>query len=204
MIRRVVLIFALVSFALSACDKQEQSPDETETTPPTTPPTTPQPAPEEAPKEERNKQEPVAEEGAQWVSSDAYGVRFRVADDWEVAQQNDAISVTSPDGTITVLLVGTESEGLLSAALEAVKQEVEFKDVKLEKDSQTTVNGLPGYTAEGSAVMVKEAGDQEIQFLMNSVRAGEHGVALMVFAEAEMYEARKEELQGLLKTLQRQ
>ena len=102
-----------------------------------------------------------------------------------------------------MLLVGTEGEGVLSTALESIKSEVQFKELKLEKDKQTIINGMPGHSAEGSAVLVKEDGDQGIQFLMAAVQAGEKGVALMVFAEAEMYEARKEEVEGIPKTLQK-
>ena len=147
--------------------------------------------------------EPTEEEGGHWVTSEAYAVKFRVPDDWKINRGDASISATSPDDTITVLLVGTEGDGVLSTALESIKKEVQFKDLKLEKDAQTVVNGMPGHTAAGSAVLVQESGDQEIQFLLNAVQADDKGVALMVFAEAEMYEARKEEVEGITKTLQR-
>lgn len=196
MIRFAVLMLAAV-LALFACDKKEEAPKEEPKTA-----EVPKEAPKEEPKEEPKKEEPV-EEGAQWVASETYGVKFRVPDDWKVTRDGDTINVTSVDGAISVLLVGTESEGLLQAALESIKKEVEFKDVALKKDSQTVVNGMPGYAAQGSAVLVKEGGDQEIEFIMNSVRSGEKGVAMMIFAEAEMYEAKKEEVDGIAKTLQK-
>ncbi len=200
MVRKLLALTVMIALtSLVGCDDKKtddaaKQPDE---------PAKEEPA--EQPKEEEpaEKAEAPEEAGGQWVASDSYGVRFRVPDEWAVNRDGDSLSVTSPDQTITVLLVGTESEGLISAALDSVKEEVSFKDVKLEKDNQTVVNGLPGYAAQGSAVLEKEEGDQEIQFLMNSVQAGDKGVALMIFAEAEMYEARKEEVDGIAKTLQK-
>jgi hypothetical protein len=196
---RLALTTLIAISLLAGCDnkKAEQSKQ------PEEPATAKQAAeePEEKPEQNEEKAEAPDDAGGQWVASEAYGVRFRVPEDWNVKKDGDSVSVTSPDGTISVLLVGTESEGLISAALDSIKEKVAFTDVKLEKDSQTVVNGLPGYTAQGSAVFVKEGGNQEIQFLMNSVQAGDKGVALMIFAEAEMYEARKEEVDGIAKTL---
>lgn len=195
MVRLVLTALIAASLLVGCDDKKTDQPDE---------PTREEPTTEEATKEEpEEKAEAPEDAGGQWVASDAYGVRFRVPDDWGVNRGGDSVSVTSPDQKITVLLVGTESDGLISAALDSIKKEVSFKDVNLEKDNQTVVNGLPGYAAQGSAVLEKEEGDQEIQFLMNSVQAGDKGVALMIFAEAEMYEARKEEVDGIARTLQK-
>lgn len=194
---RLILIL-VIALLLVGC--KEKAPEEAPEAPPATATQTNQAPPEEAPTAEA---EPEELDGTQWVESTTYDVKFRVPDDWEVKTAGDSISVTSPDGTITTLLVGTESEGLLQAALESIKKEVSFKDVNLKKDSQTVLNGLPGYAAQGAAVLVTDEGDQEIEFLMNSVRTGEKGVAMMVFAEAEMYEAKREEVEGISKTLQK-
>lgn len=195
---RVAIVVVVAMLAFVACDEKK---DET-AAPAEAPPTEVEAPEEEAPEEEVEPEEEELAEG-QWVSNDSYGVKFRVAEDWNVKKEGDTLSATSADGAITVLLVGTKSEGLLQAALESVKKQVEFKDVNLTKDSQTVVNGLPGYTAQGSAVLVKEGGDQEIEFIMNSVRVGDKGVAMMIFAEAEMYEAKKEEVDGIARTLQK-
>lgn len=194
-LKRALMLILAGSLSV-ACDKPAEKSGETTQTneaPATNNDATPEPA------ETAAAEEPAG----QWVVSESYAVKFRVPDDWKVKKGESSLSATSPDDTITVLLVGTEGEGVLSAALDSIKKEVQFKDMKLEKDAQTVVNGMPGHTAAGSAVLVQEAGDQEIQFLMNAVQAGDKGVALMVFAEAEMYEARKEEVEGLLKTLQK-
>ncbi len=198
--KRVLFVLIVGALALSACEEKKEAPE------PAPPVETVEAEPAEPePKEEPAKEEPAEEamEGMQWVAHDTYGVKFRVPDDWEVKQDGENVSVTSPDSAISVLMVGTESEGLLQTAIESIKKEVTFKDVELKKDSQTVLNGLPGYTAQGSAVLEKEGGDQEIEFIMNSVRTGEKGIAMMVFAEAEMYEAKKEEVQGIAKTLQK-
>lgn len=194
MLKRAMIV--ATSFALlTACDKSAEKPVELAQT-----------AAQTAAQNEQQPEPPqtVAEEApaGQWVESETYGVRFRVPQDWKVSSGEATMSATSPDETITVLLVGTQGDGVLSTALESIKKEVEFKDLKLEKDGQTVLNGLPGHHASGSAVLVQEEGDQGIQFMLNAVQAGDKGVALMVFAEAEMYEARREELIGLSKTLQ--
>lgn len=197
-VRVLVLAVLIAASFVIGCEQKKADDADTKSEEPAT-----KEEPTEEPAEEPDeKAEAPEEEGGQWVESDSYGVRFRVPEEWVVNRDGDSLSVTSPDQTITVLLVGTESEGLISAALDSIKEEVAFTDVKLEKDNQTVVNGLPGYAAQGSAVLVKEGGNQEIQFLMNSVQAGDKGVALMIFAEAEMYEARKEEVDGIAKTLQ--
>ncbi len=194
MLKRAVIIAASLVVA-AACDKK---PTEPEVPPATAAQTAPATAAQTA-----AQPEAVEDEAGQWVGNETYAVKFRVPSDWKVKAGTSSMSATSPDDTITVLLVGTEGEGVLSTALESIKKEVQFKDLKLERDSQTVVNGMPGHAAAGSAVLVQEEGDQEIQFLMNAVQAGDKGVALMVFAEAEMYEARKEEVEGITKTLQR-
>jgi hypothetical protein len=65
----------------------------------------------------------------------------------------------------------------------------------------TVINGLAGYLGSGSAVLVKEEGDQEIQFSAYSLKVGKNAVSLMIFSEAEMYEAQKEMIDGIAQTL---
>lgn len=194
-----VLICAAVLTVAAACDKP------TEPAPTEAPKTAAQAAEvKDAPKPPEPQTQQAAEEAAgKWVGNETYGVKFRVPSDWKVKETEKSLSATSPDDTITVLLVGTGSDGVLTTAVETIKSEVQFKDFKMEKDSQTVLNGMPGHAAQGSAVLVQEGGDQEIQFIMNAVQAGDQGVALMVFAEAEMYEARREEVHGITRTLQR-
>ena len=86
----------------------------------------------------------------------------------------------------------------------AINQEVKIKEMKTDKSQIVVINGLGGFHGAGSAVMVQESGDQEIQFLGYALKTdGEKGVAVMVFAEAEMYEAKKEELEAIAKTIQK-
>lgn len=183
-------LMLLVVASLAACESKPPTPNE----PPPAVTQGAQPE-EEAPAEAED------EEGV-WVGDDTYGVKFRVPDDWKVVTGEKSISVTSPEESITILMLGTDGGGVLTAAINSIKEEVSFKDVKLENDKAVVINGLPGQSAAGTAVQVMEEGDQEIQFLMNAVKVGEKGVALMAFAEAEMYEARLEEVDGIMKTLQ--
>ncbi|MEM1348750.1 MAG: hypothetical protein AAGI01_09360 [Myxococcota bacterium] len=145
------------------------------------------------------------EDGGQWVISTAYGVKFRVPDDWETQIEPDGASATDSDDTTTVVLVGTKSEGLIQAALQEVQKKVKFKDMKLEGAKDVVHNGLPGKEVRGTAVLVKEEEgvDQEIQFIAYNLQidTGSRAVTLMIFSEAEMYEAKREIIEGLAQTL---
>lgn len=147
-----------------------------------------------------------AEEQAsgQWVKSEKYKVKFRVPEDWEIKSTDEAASATSPDDTITVILVGTESEGVFEAAMSSITKQVQIKDIKTESSKMTVVNGFGGFHGRGSAVLVTPNGDQEVQFLGYALRLdAETAVAVMVFAEAEMYEARKEEIESIGRSIQK-
>lgn len=139
----------------------------------------------------------------QWVQSDLYAVRFRVPGDWNVRRTAEAVSATAPDGTTTVLLAGSESDSTIQAAINDLKTEVEFKDINFDNSGLTTINGMPGTRGTGSAVLVEEDGDREIQFLGYAVRVGTNNVTLMVFSDAAMYEAQKDVIDGIAQTLTR-
>jgi len=147
-------------------------------------------------------QEPA--ESGQWAVSAKYGVKFRVPEDWKIKSTDEAISATSPDDTMTIILVGTESEGVFEAAMSSITAQVQIKDIKTEKSQMTVVNGLGGFYGSGSAVLATTDGDQEIQFLGYALRLdAQQAVAMMVFSEAEMYEARKEEIESIARSIQK-
>lgn len=138
---------------------------------------------------------------SQWVTSSDYGVRFRVPADWKVVDAEGGVSATSPDGTTTAVLVGSESESMVESAINELKSHIELKDMKFEKGGLTTINGMPGTRGSGSAVLVEPDGDQEIQFIAYVLRAGQHNITLMIFSQAEMYEAQKDIIDGIAQTL---
>lgn len=151
---------------------------------------------------EKKAPETKAPEGTQWVASATYGVKFRVPDDWNVKKEEDGISATDSDETTTVVLVGSQSTGTIQAAINDVKKKVQFKDAKLDKVSDIVLSGLPGQEVRGTAVIKKQDLDQEIQFIAYNVRVGKKSaVTMMIFSEAEMYEAKREIIEGLAKTL---
>ena len=144
----------------------------------------------------------AASEGGQWVKSDLYGAKFRVPEDWNVSIEADGITATDSDETTTLILVGSESEGMIQSAINDVKAKVKIKDAKFEKSGQVVLNGMPGQNVMGTAVLTKEDGmDQEIQFIAYNVKVGKKAVTMMIFSEAEMYEAKKEIIDGLAQTL---
>lgn len=150
---------------------------------------------------EQEEQKEDEDSDSQWVNSPTYGVKFRVPADWEVVNAEGGVSATAPDGTTTAVLVGTESESLLESAINELKSNIQLKDMKLEKGGLTTVNGMPGTRGTGSAVLVEEEGDQEIQFIAYALRVGKHNITIMIFSQAEMYEAQKDIIDGIAQTL---
>jgi hypothetical protein len=194
--RNIFLCLAVVSLLFSACEKKTE--DGGAVT-----------ASQEAPKTETAAQLPQtaaqepAEEG-QWAVSAKYGVKFHVPEDWKIKSTDEAISATSPDDTMTIILVGTESEGVFEAAMSSISAQIQIKDIQTEKSQMTVVNGLGGFYGSGSAILATANGDQGIQFLGYALRLdAEQAVAMMVFAEAEMYEARKEEIESIARSIQK-
>lgn len=145
----------------------------------------------------------VAEEGGKWVASNSFGVKFRVPEDWVVKLEADGISATDSDETTTLVLVGSESHNMVQAAVQDIQKKVKIKDAKIDKSAQTVLNGFPGQNVRGTAVLEKQDGlDQEIQFIAYNVRIDKDTVVtMMIFSEAEMYEAKREIIEGLAKTL---
>ena len=190
---KTLVMIAMALMLLTACEKKtEETKTETVTK-----------KVEKKPEEKPPKVEEKATSG-QTVGVEAYNVVFTVPEDWKVVRDVSSATATSADGTITAMVVGTESNNMVQIALDNIKEKVQFEDVNLLKSGATVVNGLPGYTAKGTATLVQKSGDkQEIQFLMNSVKVEQKAAALLVFAQAEMYEARKEEIDGMLKTLKK-
>ncbi len=147
----------------------------------------------------------VSEEGGKWVISNPYKVKFRVPEDWVVTIEDDGLSATDSDETTTVVLIGSESQGTIQTAVADVQKKVKIKDAKLQDSTDTVLNGFPAQSVTGTAVLTKgegeEAMDQEIQFIAYNVRVPEGVVTMMIFSDATMYEAKKEIIDGLSKTL---
>lgn len=146
-----------------------------------------------------------AAEGGKWVKSNPYQVKFRVPEDWEVTIEDDGLSATDSDETTTVVLIGSESQGTVQAAVADVQKKVKIKDAKLQDSADTVLNGFPAQSVTGTAVLTKGEGeavmDQEIQFIAYNVRVPKGVVTMMIFSDATMYEAKKETIDGLAKTL---
>lgn len=144
-----------------------------------------------------------AAEGGKWVKVRAYGVKIRVPEDWTVKLDKDGSTITDSDESTTIVIVGSKSAGMVQKALNDVQKRVSIKDMKLEKSDATTLNGMPGQEIRGTAAVTKKDGtDQEIQFIAYNVQTGaESAATLMLFSEAEMYEAKREIIEGLVKTI---
>ena len=143
----------------------------------------------------------LANEGGKWVISNTYGAKFRVPEEWSTTIETDGISATDADDTTTVVLMGAQSDGMIQAAVSDVQKKIKIKDAKFDKTAQVVVNGFPGQSIRGTAVLEKPELDQEIQFIAYNLKMGKGAVTMMIFSEAEMYEAKKETIEGLAQTL---
>lgn len=190
-------------FAMGCDDKQADSNDSADTTASETTTAGETTEDNDTTAEAETTEEGAEEEGGQWVDSQTYGVKFRVPDDWEVVKDAESVSATDADGTTTIVLLGSESEGAFEQAVKDMKEKVEIKEVKVGTSEPTVLNGLAGFKGDGTGVLVKDDMDQEIQFIAYSLRTGEKAISLMIFSEAEMFEAKKELILGVANTLQK-
>lgn len=199
-----LLVLSLVLLAGAGCEsKTDDGKEEAKTEAPA--------AADEAPKGEKAEEVGEAEKGeaaaeaeeaGQWVESDTYGLKFRVPEDWKVVEDDQGVSATDPEGSTTVLLAGSKSQELAKSMLNDMRADLQFKDIKVEKTGPSTINGMPVFKGTGTGVLEKEDMDQEIQFLGYTIkREGDQTATLFIFSEAEMYEAKKDMIDGVAKTL---
>jgi hypothetical protein len=158
-------------------------------------------AEEEAAKKAEEEEKAEEEAAGQWVENELYGIKFRVPDNWKVSKTEEGVSATDADGTTTVLLAGSESTNLGEQMLNDLSADVNFKEVKLEKSGLDTFNGIPGMRGSGTAVMEKKDMDQEIQFLAYSFKLEDKTATMMIFSQAEMYEAKRDMINGIADTV---
>ncbi len=158
---------------------------------------------EEGAAEEGDEEAAAEEEQAgQWVESNTYGLKFRVPEDWKVVKDDQGVSATDAEGSTTVLLAGSKSQELAKSMLNDMRADLQFKDIKVEKTGPSTINGMPVFKGTGTGVLEKEDMDQEIQFLGYTIkREGDQTATLFIFSEAEMYEAKKDIIEGVANTL---
>jgi len=93
----------------------------------------------------------AAQKAATYTHSDA-GLQFTVPDKWKVDANGDLVTVASPDDTIGMFFLVLDISDLEKAA-DAVDSELDrvITDVKIEGEgSETKVNGLDAYLADGS------------------------------------------------------
>lgn len=204
---RTILLTLAIALSISACKPAEDvKTPETPETPVVAVETPEVPTTPEAPQTPEEAKIEDAEGGGKWVTSKTYPVKFRVPDDWVIKIEDDGISAVDSDESTTVILVGSESTGMIQGAINDVKKKVKIKDAKFDKSGNVVLNGLPGQNIFGTAVIEKMADDgemidEEIQFVAYNLRVGKKAVTMMIFSEATMYEAKKEIIMGLAQTL---
>lgn len=199
-----LLVMSLIALAAVGCESKQQTEEEKPAAEETEEKA--EAADEAAEQEAAAKEEEEAaaeeEQAGQWVESETYGLKFRVPEDWKVVKDDQGVSATDPEGSTTVLLAGSKSQELAKSMLNDMRADLQFKEIEVEKTGPTTINGMPVFRGTGTGVLEKEDMDQEIQFLGYTVkRDNDQTATLFIFSEAEMYEAKKDLIEGLAKTL---
>lgn len=140
--------------------------------------------------------------GGQVVTSELYGVQFTIPQDWKIEKSPTGISVSSPDNSVLMVIAGSKSQDLAEAALNDLKANLKFKDVSLDKQGTTVLNGLVGLRGEGDATMLEEGGkDQQIHFVGFATKVGEKAITFLIFTSKERYEKDATLIEGILNTL---
>ena len=103
-----------------------------------------------------------------------------------------------------MIVAGSKSQDLAEAVLDDLKKNLNFKDVKIQKQGTTTINGLIGLRGEGDAVLVHEdEGNREenIHFVGFSSKVDEKAITVFLFTSKETYEKEMALVEGVLGTL---
>ena len=136
--------------------------------------------------------------------SELYKVQFTVPEGWTVEKSPTSISATSPDKKVVMIIAGSESQDLVEAALNDLKKNLKFKDLKIEKQGTTTINGLLGLRGEGDAVVVyeeEENREQDVHFVGFSSKVDSKAITALLFTDKETYEKHMAMIEGVLSTL---
>lgn len=140
--------------------------------------------------------------GGQVVKSELYNVKFTVPKDWKVDKSPTGVSTSSPDSKILMILAGSESQDLAEAALNDLKKNLTFKDVKIDKQGTTTLNGLIGLRGEGSATLINEDKTEEpIHFVAFSSKVDDKAITVLLFAAKAQYDSQMDLVEGILNTM---
>jgi hypothetical protein len=140
-------------------------------------------------------------EGGQIIESELYNVKFTVPKAWKVSKGPTGITVTSEDGGIQMLVAGSKSQDVLEAVLRDLKDNVTFKDVNIEKQGTTAINGLIGLRGEGAAKLVEGEKESAIKFVAFLSKVDQKSVTALVFTSPERYTKDLELIEGVLGTL---
>ncbi len=140
-------------------------------------------------------------QGGQLVQSELYKVKFTVPADWKVSKGPTGVSVNSADDGVQMLVAGSQSQDVLEAVLRDLKTSVSFKDLKIEKQGATVVNGLAGIRGEGDATLVDGEKESPIHFVAFLAKVDELSVSMVIFSSQERYTKDLEIIEGVLNTL---
>lgn len=142
-------------------------------------------------------------EGQKWLESESYGIKIAVPEAWTIGEGEEVVSATDEHESTTVLLGGSRSDATVVAAIQDLKSELSFKDIDVETGDVTQLGGIPAHYGEGTAVMVEDDMDTEIQFIGYVLRLDGDNVTIMIFSEATMFEAKRDVIEGLAQTVRR-
>ena len=154
----------------------------------------------EAPAEEKD--------GGLEVKSELYKIKFVVPEGWKVNKGPTGISVVAPDNGLAMLVAGSKSQDVLEAALRDLKSNVSFKDVKIEKQGATVINGLAGIRGEGDVTLIQKEGEGEeakekespVHFLAFLAKVDDNSLTTVIYAEKSAYDSNVAVVEAILET----
>lgn len=153
---------------------------------------------------QQDDETPEALEGTQWLKADTYSVKVQVPEDWEITEHEDIVTADDTYASTTVVIGGSGADDTLQDAIDELKDELHFRDLEVESADPTTLGGLPAQEGIGTAVLIEEDLDTEIQLIGYALNLGDdNNVLLVIFSEATMYEAKRDIIDGIAQTITR-
>ncbi len=155
---------------------------------------------------DKGGEQPLAKadgKGGLVVQSELYKIKFTVPEGWKVNKGPTGITTVSPDDKLVVLIAGSKSQDVLEASLRDLKANVSFKDVKVEKQGATVVNGLAGIRGEGDVTIIDGDKELPVHFLAFLAKVDDKSVTALIYADKATYDGNVEKIEGILDTIEK-
>ncbi len=199
--KKIKLIVILTMFALSTGARKKEGPKPSNTTTANTASANLAPAMSPAPAAAKAHPQPVStESGDHLYTHAASGLQFEAPPSWEAEADGDMMTLTSADGTLSVIFWVTE-EDTVKESLNALDEEFDkiMKNMKPSGEPQKgMLNGLTVYSVNGTG----EVDGVAIEWSAVLIEAKKPVIALS-FAAPGAYEEHQKELAAFVKSIKK-